>query len=293
MRYLPSIALAILLVLAGCNSPLIAGKDPRHITVTPADVPPNSDRGTLAPGLTQTDIVRPKSLIDAHREVLENRSVTVEQTTRSVAANETILTQVAGTDRYGPNRTSYNLTTNVTETRSVDSSGIDRIAEWSDGETQYRMVKWNNTTTYRPAYPTLQITHQIHSILSIFNKTDVVEVENLSTDNGLHRYGVRGKLWFPNSRKTSDERVMRTTGDVLAVIDERGFVRKYRSEIRYQQNNSTIRIVQTIHYSNLGTTTIDRPVWVDTAINATETTNENRYQWSMKNNTSSKTALSQ
>jgi hypothetical protein len=76
IRALQSVSLVVLLVLAGCSGFGI-GESEEPLSVTPADVPPDRYGGSIAPGLTRNDIVNAQALVREHREILANKSVSV------------------------------------------------------------------------------------------------------------------------------------------------------------------------------------------------------------------------
>lgn len=270
MRALPSFVLAVMIVLAGCNGVSIGGDEPQRATVAPADIP-EDDSGTIAPGVTKNERINSHALMDAHRAVVANKSITVNRTVRSVAGNGTGLVRMNATNRYGANRTRYVRTTNIKqEHRERDFYPVDRMASWSNGDVQYRMVQQNGTRTYNVTEPFVQMQHQSGYLRDLLNKTTNITVEKLSKDGDLNRYRVQSELYLSNAGSTSVESTTRQMGDLSMIVDERGFIHRYIFESGEQRSANTKRIIQTVRYQNLTTTSIERPAWVAEAKNATE-----------------------
>lgn len=268
MRALSSLVLAVLLVLAGCNGVSIGRDEPQRATVTPADIP-EDDSKMIAPGVNN-ETINSHALIDAHRVVVANKSVTVNRTVRSVAGNGSVLIQTNATSRYGANRTRYVRSSNVTQAnRERDASLPDRRGSWSNGEVQYRMVQQNGTRTYNITEPFVQMQYQFEYIGDLLSETTTVTVEKLSGDGKLRQYRVQSELRPTNAGSSIENRSVES-GNLSIVIDERGFIHRYRVKSVDQRSANTKRIIQTVRYQNLTTTTIERPAWVAEAKNATE-----------------------
>lgn len=73
-----AVALAVLVVCAGCSALTGDGPDPDRetATVTPAAVP-DPAAGTYAPGVTKAGVVSPATLVEAHERSLRNTSYTL------------------------------------------------------------------------------------------------------------------------------------------------------------------------------------------------------------------------
>jgi hypothetical protein len=127
-----TVACALALLTAGCNSPF--GAAPDRETVTPAAVP-EEPGGTLPPGVTANSVAVPAELVAAHERSLANRTYTVViERTRfrdgDRISRRAVLATVAPTaDRF-----------RVTE-RYVTDSATETVVSIRDGDTEAVFVR--------------------------------------------------------------------------------------------------------------------------------------------------------
>jgi hypothetical protein len=253
---LQSVLLVVLLVLAGCNG-INIGRDEETTPVPPADVPQDLYGGTIAPGLTERDVVNAKALIRAHREILANKSVTVKKTVRIVAANGTVLQRTNTTGRYSADRSRYTLT-----------NGFGKA--WFHNGTFYTIYQPNGKKIYDATeQQNPLIKYQIEILRKKLSRVTRVTVEPLSKRDDRVQYRIRSIGMLSSDEEIGGESKTILNTNLSAVITERGFIQEYRHETVYRENDAKFRVIQSIRYRNLGNTTVKRPEWVDEAKNAT------------------------
>jgi hypothetical protein len=288
MRRTPALYLFLvaLVFLSGCN--VFGGGNNVKTTVTPADVPTDKSTPipTLAPGLTKYGVVNSTALNNAHNAALSNTSYTVLVTT---------------TERYtnGSPRARR-----MTRTRVVEPVGrYYSIMEWegpsqvfATNSTYYHIEWWsngerlliartvgNNSTYMKSSQPSRRwpdFSNSNDRFYFLFQAVDT-RVVGKETLNGtmlyriestevLHPYLVVGGMAgvYDDPRNITFQ----------ALIDSRGIVPEYR--IAYTatdtatntNENITIRIVRTVRYTEIGSTTVERPSWYETANQSTTPT---------------------
>lgn len=255
MRTLTPVAVALLVVLAGCSGFPSIGTESDRVSVTPADVPTGDRSGTIAPGVTETGIVNAQTLVDAHRRVLVNEPMTMNSSVHAVAENGTVLHRVNSTVRYGANRT----TVYTHSSRTVPGrTGSTEREGWSNDTDSYVLVRENSTTTYHHR-PRMNTTVSPGIMRGLKNAVDI-SVQNLSNSGGPDQYRLEGTAKGGNEQSPEYQLTLH--------IDERGFIHEYKQEFQYQQDETTIRQTTDIHF-HANTTPPERPEWVSKAVNAT------------------------
>lgn len=259
MRTLTPVALVVLVVLAGCSGLPVIGTESGRVTVTPAEVPTDEEKGTIAPGITETGVVDAQALVDAHQRELANESVTMNYSIRTVAENGTEISRTNSTIRYGANRT-------VTHTHStktdVDRTGATERQSWSNETDTYVRMKKNGTISYDHTSAMNQTVSA--SIQNTLSKAINISVKNRSSGEGPDQYELRGTIESDTNQGSSNYQIQ-------LQIDARGVIHEYRQEFQYQQNGTTTRRTMEIRFET-NTTPPKRPEWVDEAEN--ETRNE-------------------
>ncbi len=144
MRTLTPVAVALVVVLAGCSGLPLPGSESDRVSVTPADVPNRAGSEAMPPGVTETGIVDPIRLIDAHRGVVANETLTVTERWQTVSPNGTELSRVNTTYRFSANRT---LTLVETTGNSTTESDIQQSI-WQNDTTRYRLSHSDGMTAY-------------------------------------------------------------------------------------------------------------------------------------------------
>jgi hypothetical protein len=276
------LCLVVLLLLSGCNA-FSGGDTAETPLVTPADVPteePRSVRG-FAPGLTRQGVVDPIALGRAHEVTLTNTSYTVlsKHTVRypngTIRTRGTTTTQVVDSaDRYYMIREQYRPT--------VDDANHTSMmrAYWSDGTRVLVAVSRNNNTIYKNN----KLSPKTHSYIydyqqgkrffDLFSAIDT-HIVNHTTRNGTMLYRLAlTEITQPNLLMEVGHRYKNSRNITFyAVIDSRGLVHEYRlaytATLTETSQPTSIRTVETVHYTRIGNTTVERPPWYHAANSTT------------------------
>lgn len=281
-RTTPCLFLVFLLFLSGCNTFNIGG-DPSISTVTPADVPtdgPTTQDHTLAPGLTQYGVVDPVALSNAHETALSNTSYTYLKTVTETYTNGTLRARKRTeirivqptrrfyliSDSYFPNVPNFDVTTR-------------RFEIWSNGELTLLEITSGNNTTYRkhrPSDGSNSFFPDGNRFYTLFKAIDT-RVVGQKMRNGRTLYRVESEnitipSVFSGGGMTNIYRNPRNI-TFRALIDSRGIVHEYRLAYTATgtktNTNVTTRIVETIRYTEIGSTNVERPSWYETANQST------------------------
>ena len=268
---LRALAVAALLVVAGCNVPA-SDPAPDTATVTPAPVPESTATGpeVFAPGVTGDGVTTPTRLARAHARTLEATSYTVNQTLVQRFDNGTLRSRYVTHARFAPEQGRFRASL-----QQVDREEGDRVRRrtrrFGDGERAYVANTEANDTTYRllrypdgePRPPSSVYVRNLTNSGTIERLFTLVDTRTVGTftENGTRYARVR------SSEPAALPPLQNVT--LVATISERGVVAQYRVEydvVRTGRVEATI----VVSYTDLGTTTVDRPAWVD-RVNETAT----------------------
>lgn len=275
-----ALAAAGLLLVAGCSG-LAPGATPTE-TATPAPVPtPTSTPTEFAPGLTETGVTDPGRLAAAH--------------VRSLNAETSFRTSYALRSSYVERHPNGTVATRVRTRHAIDSpqslhrvswtgnaSGVFEVgqvrAPRGRAETYCAIgrcllaVTAENTTTYReqlvlgPSLLTAISTRHLGDLLGAAETTDVRPVEhNGSTHYRLRMTGVRDPAAVPAPAGFGAVRNVSFT----ALVAPSGFIREYRLTYTGRRAGRRVRVTETVRFSGVGATAVDRPAWLDEARDAT------------------------
>lgn len=279
-----ALAAVLLVALAGCSSVAVGTESP---TVTPVDVPgggtPAGDtatatpEGRLAPGLTEAAVVDPFALAGAHRDALGNRSFTVLSSRTIRDGNET-LRRVERTVEVAPGKTPYYLMQTAESAPAYPvGSATDRVELWFGGvRAVYRVGSED------PRY-------RVDSTASIGGPvSDITAHDRLVTVYGGLNWRVTardvdsiGKAYYVlRADRATDESALAVPPllsdprdvSARAVVTGDGRVRDLRLRYDATVDDRTVRVERTMRFRLIGITTVERPDWFETAVNATEPT---------------------
>jgi hypothetical protein len=265
MRWL---VLALLLVLAGCESAAVPTPDPGTATVTPAPVPTATRApatASLAPGLTADGVFDVGRLAEAHTAALAGRSFTLVQTDRRYGngsirvRDRSVLHYAAGGERFR-----YDL-------RQTDRRGganvTTRLERYADGERVFVAVTRGNETRYdllrasdgSASAPTLVFPENAtneRGIARLFARIDT-EVTGERTVDGrtVYRLASPGPQTVPPLRNVS----------LVANVTETGLVRDYRVSYDVVRSGRAVRVVAHTSYRAVGETAVPEPPWLGRA----------------------------
>lgn len=141
------LVVGLLAVSAGCGS-LSSSFSPSDAPpdATPAEIPRDMHGGTIAPGVTNTSIVSPEGLLDAHYAVLTNQSYT-RTTNSTTRMNGTVQSQRATQLWMAANRTAF-LLQERSVGQSVLASRLDEHHVWANGQYRLELRVENGSQTY-------------------------------------------------------------------------------------------------------------------------------------------------
>jgi len=255
---LPAVVLALCCLLAGCNAlaPGATTDDTEVPAVTPAEVPrAGADR--IAPGLTGERVTDGAALLAAHRAVLANRTVTVEQFSRATARNGTELYEQRLEYRYTADRSHVNVVGRDLQTGY--GSNVDLWANASVGLYRYGGAD-------DPRYRVLEVgvgldpAERLRYELDLADgATPPIEARSLGEHDGYERFQVTLR---PEAGQTDGADTRATT----LVVDERGFVSEVHSQRRgtlsYESGYVEAGTVDVVLRYAVGGESVDRPDWV-------------------------------
>jgi hypothetical protein len=286
MRELRRILLvAALVVVAGCSSPASppTGATTATATATAAPVPTDRPSTFLAPGVTPRGVVDPVALATAHRRTLGRTSVTVHveesrryengtlrwrrtATQRVDAGGRTVRSHYVG-EFEGPRRGSGLLSGFV---RFPDASRVERYTVDDGAYHRYRFPS-GDTWYVGAASPDPQLVDP--GLVPLFWAVETRMTAREARD-GAARYRLEGSEIVDQTtleRVFVDERFADVRNVSLeGTVDERGVVHRYRLTYTLVRTDGLlVRGVESVRFTDVGTTTVERPGWYAAAVNAT------------------------
>ena len=277
MQRVALVLFVVLVALAGCNGVLGDGRDETE-TLTPAAVPTDeptpTPAPTLAPGLTGEGVTNASALAAAHDARLENTSFTVRQTVTYRTRNGTPVRRVTSVAHVGEGER-FRVTK-----RWNGETTLRRVASYSDGERLLVATTVDNTTTYRRTSP--GTTTAPDSVVPGTGSEQLERVFLASETRVVGRTERNGTTVYrlvteDGQRTRSDATTLGQSVSVRARITANGLVRAYtfRQTLSGEGSDGTAVIVVSTHYTEVGSTTVERPAWYGTAVAATNATGPN------------------
>lgn len=295
---LHAVVLALLVATAGCSgfAPQSADNatttdDATVATETTAETTATetTTEGEVAagfpPGLTEDGVLDATALSDAHRERLDDESLTIDSHRVERYANGTLRNESSQTTRTAANRTRYRILVNTTRPSWV--AGSDGEGElWANGTHVFHARAANGTMEYdlrigpdsEPVEPRDYLRGDLTNsdrVLVLFTAFENESVERMDGGNATHldRYRVTASdLAHPEFIGPDDTEVRNATLD--AVIESDGpksaLVREYTIQYEISVEGEIVRITEQIRFSNVGETTVERPEWYDGTANRTD-----------------------
>ena len=258
MRWLSAVAVAVLLLTAGCNA-FAGAETTERGTVTPAPVPTAAEPATAAtsdspPGVTTEGLDNVALLSAAHRQALNGTTYTLYERysefetgndSRSVRRTETIA--VESPTRYRDEMVRVTTDANGTVERyeqSTYADGTDWYERRDNGtvEVQRGEVRFSRDKyAYRTAF--------------YLNRYAVVDRSSTTvvTRDGSRLYRIRGA----GGEIPSAERLEAFRIELLVEPD--GLVRRF--EVQYRTADRSVRY--RFWYEDVGETTAERPAWLN------------------------------
>ena len=270
MRPLVPVLLVVAVVLAGCGG--VFGDGEETATLTPAAVPTDEPTPTpvprLAPGLTRDGVADAGALAAAHAAALDGRSFTVRRTmtyrtgTGMPVRELTSVARVARDGRFLVQRRWTGETTLRCETAYFDGERL--LVATTDAE---------NDTEYHEAPP---------SSARVATEAGGERIERVFTaaETRVVARSDRGETTVyrlaPVERTRSNASGPGQSVRVRARITARGFVRSYTLDqgLSERQPGDPSSIVVSTRYTDVGSTTVERPAWYRTAMAAANATTD-------------------
>jgi hypothetical protein len=304
-RTLSVIVIVGLVAVAGCNA--FSGSSPETPMVTPMDVPtdeptliPNTPHPPLPPGVSEIGIKNGETLVRAHGAILEETSYAFHRVYTVRYANGTLRARVATDVWTATNRSHFYYVHNLSGSAARVPAGTNkkvaakgdrvRVAIYADGVRMLRAITRNNSTMYgivrndigapfSPEYAELPsisgLSREDQFELSyVFRSVSEATVERVTSDTSTNttRYRIRATRIAPDRLEvTTSLRAIRNAS-FSAVVDSRGVIHRYRLEYTGEINDTTVRVTESVVFTHIGSTTIERPPWYDEAIAVTNAT---------------------
>lgn len=221
----------------------------------------------LAPGLTWEGVVDPWNLSHAHANVLSNTSYSTSSASVRWTTNGSYASRSVGYVRVAEGGRPFHA--------RFGSAGDERTGRfepdveiWAETNTSYVRYGSGNGTHYRktgasqdPFRGSVTNWDTIYSRFSGVNTTTVEEI----AQNGTIRYRVVSTSQ-PAPKLFSHRR---SNYSLSTLVGPDGLVYRYQESFDLHGGDRTIHVTQTWRLSNVGSTTVSEPGWVETARNAT------------------------
>lgn len=273
LRRLGLVGLVVLALTAGCGSFTDSGTD--TTTVTPAPVPtvpssPDDTRGTLAPGLSASEVTDTGTLARAHAAAANETSYRVQRSRTVVHRFGNTTAESTETRQLTyENASTYHLKADPYET-VIDGQirSLDDYEEYAGGDAVYRTwrtdegrtVRENATVSEHPAEVDLTAV-AIRRYLRLENET----VSRIDVGEGIHYEIVGTRSTLPRFGRLDSFRAR-------AVARADGFVRSLDVTFTVRRNDERIDIRDGFTYRTVGNVTVADPDWLSEAANgSTET----------------------
>jgi len=303
------VVVVVLTLLAGCSA-FGAGDTPGGTTPTGVSTPPPTptatptatDTATVTsdsrgiPGVTDRRVTDSSALVAAHDATLRNTSVTAHRNLTLRYPNGTVAYQQLSTVRIDSQRdrlfadVSYSLAdrlVTVTPRHGEPTTGMDVWlanrtylveATFEPGNVTYRGTAFNESTsdTYEIYWASLAGTGQryLSKALGGPNAT----VGDAVTRDGTTLYSVESTNPETPPSILSTQSPPRgafgqpTNVSTTALVSEQSVV--HRSTTTYTttvgEDDTPIQVAYTLRFTDIGSTTVERPSWYETALNRTD-----------------------
>lgn len=266
-----TLTVCLLTVLAGCG-----GLGGTFGEDTP-DRTPFSAPVQYPPGVSESGSVDAYDLLSSHADGLEGRSVTVrhrvvQRFVDGGSAGE-VRYRSESVGRYGETPRHWYVVREVSGTNvPVFGGESGRVRLWSNRTVSVRSVTVNDTTSYEGRAPTRAVDRagfdRLFTLISALDPEFVERQERNGTETFLLRAerttlpgdGVLGGTVASSS--LSDPR----NASLSVRVTDDGVVRSYDLTYVATAGNRTVEVVESVQFEGVGSTTVPRPAWVDTAV---------------------------
>ncbi|MFC7095970.1 DUF7537 family lipoprotein [Halobaculum marinum] len=259
------VLVCVCLLLAGCGGVADTG-GPNAQTVNPAldDTPtasPTPAEPTLPPGVTESDVDL-RSLVAAHDDALDDRSVTVTLSRTRTATNGTVVLDTTARSYAADPEQFLVSTAEVTPYSLADGASFDR-ALWrndtvsvrrSAGERAVTVVHDTDVPRQRAFDPTGAA--EIRGVLGPYK----LQYAGTVTQNGSRRH----LLTETDAGRPSVP--LRSNVTVRVLVTDDGVVEHATVRYRTTEFDEPRWVTVEFAVSNVSSTTVPRPEWVDRAL---------------------------
>lgn len=271
-RPLPALALALLLVTAGCS--FDAGSpatDPDAPTVTPAPLP-STDTPSATATQTPPKLPDPTARAFEHAAALENRSFTLREYREIRFPNGTRYHEHETNTTVAADETRYRLRSVTRSNAASFPSGTREFNAYSNGTFvayRGRADGRNDTGLFRapegdPADPRdIVVRNPVNDdrLLALFALVSNVTVRGNESFEGITA------TRFAQSSFVVDGVELRNVSLVSfeATVDD-GLVREYRLVLVGVLNGERVRAVEQVRYAEVGDAVVTQPAWFDRVV---------------------------
>ncbi|MFC7166770.1 DUF7537 family lipoprotein [Halospeciosus flavus] len=269
MRTLQAIALAAILVLSGCAG--IGGPSAPVQTTETTQAPPPSQ----LPGVTEKGVTDPAELLSTHAEVLQRSSYTLQSNVTETYANGTLYASRTESTTYGSSDTHFtsHITAKGPGTPFLGTPAGE-VAYWSnesvilratepgaDGETNYARLSQPPELPHEDYYERLYV---------IFSSMETKLAGTTTGPNGQTLHVVESTtVQYPNQLAPTEKYGNVSNVSFTARIASNGVVRSYELTYTVTLDGKRLTVHESMQISKVGDATVDRPSWVDTALEKT------------------------
>lgn len=285
-----SLFVVVLVAFAGCNAFSSGSNTPM---VTPMDVPTDEPIPTLTPGnihhlpkqctpgLTQIGFANTAALSAAHNRTLQNSSFTASYTSTGIYRNGSIVSHTDRTVRVAENYSRIRLVSEWFGSRSNTSPR--RFELWKNHSRVVTRRSSGHTAHYevRP-FPPGERGHfrSLARYYITFPKALLGNATVCVIDQFTHDGTTLAVIAFTRSKPPYRLRpntiVIRNISG-RAIVSSSGIVYELRWDYTVQTGDGTVIIyTSSIYYTDIGSTTAERPLWYEKAVNQTRTANRTR-----------------
>jgi hypothetical protein len=260
-RVLAAVAVAVLVVLAGCSG-VFGGGEPTP-TVTPMAVPTDEPAPTpvpeFAPGLSERGLASPETLVRAHRSVLGGTSFVMRANTTRLGANGSTRSTSTTLVRTASAGRGFLYITEQNGSGPSPRAPAVRVEGWSDGNDVFVKQTYANGTVSRSSRP--NTAEQVR--YSIQRGTAPYFIGSFGPANTtVERFRQNGSTWYRVAGTTRSELFGNVS--LRMTVDSRGLIRRHRTTREGSPARNRSRTVSATRLSGIdGAVVPDRPAWVD------------------------------
>jgi len=219
------------------------------------------------PGITTDGVTDTSALIKSHTESLESTSVTVSstRTMRSTDPDFAVTTNRTWRLDSGTPVRGWSVRTLSTAGDAPEQYGAvpDRIAAYRNGSTTVERVTTANGSNTRRV-DLLNSSVRVNTALHRSTIYELTTRKNVSVD----RLSENGTTLYRVSTALEDTGI-RSNASLTLFVTPAGVVRELRTERTVRYRSGPRRITQRVRFSDVGTTTVERPAWATSVIDPT------------------------